>query len=107
MIWMQDLRALECQADPRCIADFRPTRVTYPDAPESIMHNNRTRWPDLEKPENNIGYKWIWTKEEVERIPQREKGEIPLWKIFIATFVGIVHPVPSRPVSLDRSKPDR
>ena len=88
MIWMQDLRALSCQADPRCIADFRPTRITYPNAPESIMHNNRTRWLDEEHPENNIGYKWIWTQSEIDAIPADEKGEIPLWKIFVSTFVN-------------------
>lgn len=52
------------------------------------MHNNRTRWLDEEHPENNVGFKWIWTSEEIEKIPAREKGEIPLWKIFVATFVS-------------------
>jgi hypothetical protein len=62
------------------------------------MHNNRTRWPDLKRPENNIGHKWIWTRDEIDAIPIEEKGEIPLWKIFVATFVSTTVPSFSLPL---------
>lgn len=33
-------------------------------------------------------YKWLWTKEELDEIPEEERGVIPIHKIFAVTAVS-------------------
>lgn len=83
-IWAEDKFTLSCQMDPRCLADFKPTLETYPDAKD----HRETTFEAKQKGEVEPR-KIVWTQQELDEIPEHERGNVPLWKLFTISFVSL------------------
>lgn len=84
MWWANDAEVMTCQNDPRCVTDMRPTQEMYPDFP---MYRNRPVW-GFQSDDGRPGYRWIWTQEELDALPEAERGVIPPHKLFVASVWG-------------------
>lgn len=83
MWWAGDAEVMTCQNDPRCVKDMRPTQEMYPELP---LDRNVPIW-GWQSEDKSPGHKWVWNREELDRIPEMERGVLPAHKLFAATVV--------------------
>lgn len=86
-IWASEEHIMTCQHDPRCLLDFRPTRDAYQGF--ELDPNGDAFWGsawEYEADAASPSVKWIWHQEEIESIPDDERGIIPLHKMHAVTF---------------------
>lgn len=87
MIWAEDARVMTCINDPRCITNMKPSIETY----DIELYRGEPMWGHFSDENRDMPRsKWVWTKEELDAIPEEERGVIPLYKLFTATWVSLL-----------------
>jgi hypothetical protein len=96
LIWTEDKHTLTCQDDPRCalFSEFKPTNEKYPGTDIRADHTS-TFWDDIpEDADKRPAQRWAWAGHELNALPKKERGTIPVWKLFTTTYVSSMHLVP-------------
>jgi len=90
-IWTEDRHTLTCQDDPYCVefSSFKPTNEKYPGTAIDESTHLPDFWNDIySDPQGPPPQRWAWLNHELSRIPEEERGTIPAYKLFTATYVS-------------------